>query len=82
MSKYIYVYSFNKFSFEKKESEKETGKSLRRDIHSWMHPSLDSCSLKPNDTSVLFFPINNSKINEEIGLDRFYLFADFSIMFD
>ncbi len=58
---YIHLISF----LSKQNIKKTRKKTLRRDIHSWMHPALDSCSLKPNDTSLLFFPINNSKINEE-----------------
>jgi hypothetical protein len=48
--------------------KKKWKKTLRQDIHSWMHLFLDSRSLKPNDTFRLFFPINNSKMNEEIHI--------------
>ena len=60
--------SFNKFSFdiESKRDERRGRKALRRDTYTQLDASfsLHWCSLKPNDTSRLFFPINNSKMNE------------------
>lgn len=68
----ICLSSFNKFSFEiesKRDEREREQEALRRDTYTQLDASfsLHWCSLKPNDTSLLFFPINNSKMN---GLAR------------